>query len=321
MARATYQVSRQQERAIAKAFLAAASQTQDSIDSRKLYAAIEARDLPAILEALGVTNFDIETYADQLSDSFRDELNTVYFDTVLAIIAGLGIRDAILNPLRHSQHFDELAASLVATVTTGSASALVNVLGSALKLSPALPTDTIAAILRGSIGLTATQAASLVAFSGVLALAVGKGWVGISPLQARFLNASQRSTLNKAMRDGILDEPRTVRTLLERQATQLATQRATSLATTQATRFSTRAAAEAISQAIQAGKINQGAARKYLQTAGDEKVRASHEAAAAMNPTGRAVDEDFSSPFGDGAPPWEVNCRCSVVYVTDGSTP
>jgi hypothetical protein len=289
------------------------------VDTDALLDAISHRDVKGVLQAMGVEQGEFPELEAKLSKSFKSQLNTIYFDAAIAVIAGIGIAKAIVSPLAHSAQVDQITANLISSLGNDSAAAIVKIVEKALQLP--LPKQTIAALIRGSIGLTANQAESLRTFAGALAQAISQPGSanarGLSPLQARFLNASQRSILGKALRDGELDDDQ-IRDLITKQANQLKAHRAKSIATTEATRTANLAAQEAIQQAIAAGLVKAGDIRKYLFTAGDEKVRVDHTAAVEMNPLGRAVNEDFSSPFGPGSPPWEINCRCGVAYETAG---
>jgi hypothetical protein len=136
----------------------------------------------------------------------------------------------------------------------------------------------------------------------------------LSPLQLRFLNASQRSQVIRAAASRKLD-PNLARGFILRQAGELYTLRANGLSISATVTFAGRGAEKAIRRAIESGKVASGDVRKFWRTRHDERVRVSHAATETMNATGRAVDEPFQTPLGPvNAPPLEINCRCTVIW-------
>lgn len=70
---------------------------------------------------------------------------------------------------------------------------------------------------------------------------------------------------------------------------------------------------EAYQQSIDKGHVSQDLLKKFVVTAGDERVRHTHREVPGMNPDGRKWNEPYQTPFGPQmhAPyPHEVGCRC-----------
>ena len=169
--------------------------------------------------------------------------------------------------------------------------------------------------LRSGLGLNARQAVTLDAFRSLLTGEKTPPTARPAVTQAvlSHLNAAERSQVWKHLRDRHLDLDR-IDELADRLRDRLLTARAKMIARTEGMRMANQAEHDAWTRAADRGLIDRSTARRYWQTAGDEKVRDEHRAIPGLNTTGRALDEPFTTPDGPCMfPPAGPNCRCRVV--------
>lgn len=70
---------------------------------------------------------------------------------------------------------------------------------------------------------------------------------------------------------------------------------------------------QAYLQAVGKGRIAEQDVRRYVVTAGDDRVRPDHQLLPELNKSGRALNEPFQTVNGPMmGPPFGVNCRCRV---------
>lgn len=169
--------------------------------------------------------------------------------------------------------------------------------------------------LRSGLGLNARQVGTLDAFRFLLAGERTSPTARPAVTQAvlMHLNAAEQSQIFKHLRDRHLDLDR-IDELADRLRDRLLTARAMTIARTEGVRTANQAEHDAWSRAADRGLIDRTTARRYWQTAGDEKVRDEHRAIPGLNQTGRALDEPFLTLDGPRMfPPAGPNCRCRVV--------
>ena len=89
--------------------------------------------------------------------------------------------------------------------------------------------------------------------------------------------------------------------------------RADNIARTETLEAVNEAQHQSIVQAVEAGALSNDTVRRFVVTAGDERVRPEHKKIPGMNRSGVKIDQPFKTPSGPKMrPPFDVNCRCQV---------
>jgi hypothetical protein len=305
---------------------------QRHVNRPALEDAIKRKDAVGILKALGIYENAWESLTKSLEGQLDQALQSAFYKAASDTAASIEV--AIIAAV-----YIGATVSLRQSITTKYANTFTSDLGIATSLvlrsnvAPAIKANR----LIDSIGLSATQATSLHAFSSALDSALAerskpqlriKGTFGnrvstfpsridpdkvLTPLLLRNLSASQRSIVKAAITRGLDRE--TAETLIKDQAEKLRNHRIKSIAATEATRMANAGSHRTVEEAINTGQIKPGSIRRHWVTAGDEKVRTSHAAVPGMNPVGVEVNKPFLTPLGPvHYPPLEINCRCRVEF-------
>lgn len=296
--------------------LQAISEVRATVDTNALIAALERNDHAAALALLGITGHRFPALEAVLGNHFAELLTAAYERSAHSS------RATSLEPEQIAAS-QTLRRSITSEVTASIAQGTTTALDAVMRLNA--PAETKALTLTQALGLSERQARSLVEFANCLTTTLRTGnavkiqtapRAGLMPSQTRFLNASQRSTVQKALRDRLT--PDDAKRLIERQAATLAKHRAQTTAEFQLARTQEQAKHDTIKRLQDAGTV-----RRYWTDAGDERVRANHKAVSTLNPAGVSVDQPFKTAFGPVMiPPLEPGCRCRVVYErADGSRP
>lgn len=286
-----------------QALKAAFETTRGEIDVQQLAEAFASGDDQAIEDALGIASESLRQNIDQGTAGLFAEAFTgaaIMAATILGYPAHkLG---TIALVVRDNLRFT-LAAELAKIDVPGFKGT------ASLLLATGEKPQIIADYIARNIGLSEPQRKSLDKFRNVLTKAQQTGTTKLSVRELRSLNASQRSILSKALRQGVDDE--TVRELTRRQLKQMQAHRLFTTADTLGRKLVQLGQQAMWEQLERNGLIN--GYRRYWVHAGDERVRTTHRAIPADNKGGRGLQEPFQTPLGPAhTPPLEINCRCRV---------
>lgn len=278
-----------------------------------------------IVAALGVVDGNIPMLAQQIAAGpyVVPVLAGVYVaagkSALDALVGRLGARLATVDVTPDPAVFVTIARGSFEPIVLETATAARQSLARLKRTTPGRMSDATAyrkaRQLRSGLGLTVRQASTLDAFRSLLAGEKTPPTARPAVTQAvlSHLNAAERSQLWKHLRDRHLDLDR-IDELADRLRDRLLTDRAKTIARTEGMRMANQAEHDAWSRAADRGLIDRSMARRYWQTAGDEKVRDEHRAIPGLNLTGRALDEPFITSDGPRMfPPAGPNCRCRVV--------
>ncbi len=287
------------EEIVYQAIKAAIEQTRQEIDTATLAEAIASGDDKAIADALDIAAVNLQHKAtDGLSEPFA-----TFFDTV-AIIAATVLGFTTYTPGRDAEVVrDNLRYRIAKSLWelhTEIATRISNI---------DIPAREIAARITQLVGLSAAQQKSLDTFVRILDRAATKGKARLSPAQLRRLNASQRSTLRKALASEL--SPEDTARLVEQQRGTMQKHRVRVIARATAHQaFNT--AQQSTWEALNALGLIDGYRRFWIH-AGDERVRTTHRAVPGLNSAGVGLQQPFLTPLGPcHMPPLEIGCRCRV---------
>lgn len=168
--------------------------------------------------------------------------------------------------------------------------------------------------IRQLIGLTDSQATAVLNFRRQLET---RQILGFTPPDERRLNAVDRSVIRRHMKLGTLSDAE-IDKLVEKYYVSLVNRRALNIARTESLNSVNNGQQELWQQARDAGFLNDEEHRQFWLTAGDERVRPTHQSIPAMNPNGVKIGGYFVTPHGLVTGPGTrnsgfISCRCCLI--------
>lgn len=305
---------------LAEAFMQAVADLKTVLDHQRFSAAMAAGDVEAALAAL---NLDDKAY-----DALLEAVRTTYLEAGKATSENLPARLAVVRfggrNLRAEAWLRERAASFVTRIQEDQRVAIREVLVAGMEAGTgpkALTTRIVGRISRisgrregGILGLSSPQARSVAAAQTELSSAE-------PALLRHYLTRTRRDrrfdrSITKALREGKAVAPDIAARAITAYERRLLALRGETIARTEAMTALHAAQHEALQQAVDSGALQANQVRRVWRSAGDRRVRHSHQA---MNGDSVGLAEVFTSPSGaalrfpgDPMAPVEevVNCRC-----------
>jgi hypothetical protein len=168
--------------------------------------------------------------------------------------------------------------------------------------------------IRQLIGLTDSQAIAVMNFRRQLET---RQILGFTPPDERRLSAVDQSVIRRHMKIGHLSDAE-IDNLVERYYVSLVNKRALDIARTESLNAVNNGQLELWQQARDAGFLSDEIDRQFWLTAGDARVRQTHQPIPSMNPNGVKIGGYFVTPHGlvtgpGTRNPGFINCRCVLV--------
>ena len=315
-----YDLMMAHEPKLAAAFLKGVAELKTVLDHQRFAAAMAAGDVEAALAAL---NLDDRAYDDLL-----EAMRATYMEAGKATAENLPARLAVVRfggrNLRAEAWLRERAATFVTRALEDQRVAIREALVAGMEagVGPrALTVRLVGRVSRlsgkregGILGLTSQQAGFVGSARGELASA--------DPAALRhYLTRTRRDkrfdrSITKAINEGVAVDPKIAARAIAAYERRLLALRAETVARTEAMTALHAAQLEALEQAVDDGALQANQVRRVWRSAGDRRVRHTHQA---MNGDSVGLREVFTSPSGAAlrfpgdplAPVGEVvNCRC-----------
>lgn len=309
------------------AFTQAIQSIRDAATIQRIADLLDRGDVDGVIEALGL---DRAVYLP-----LERAIQAAYDAGGIAVVASMGktpdgarvLFAFNARNLRAESYLQNHSSNLITRIVADQRAAVRQALTEAL--SRGLNPRNSALDLVGRIGLSGRREGGIVGLSAQQQRAVSAARAELSGGDLRaYLSRARRDrrfdrTIEKAIREGTALPRDVIDKIVGRYSDLLLQLRGETIARTETLSALHAAQEEAFRQAIDNGTVTANQVRKAWHSAGDNRVRDTHQA---LNGESVQMDEAFQSPSGArllypmdaSAPPEEtINCRCWVEYRID----
>lgn len=307
------------------AFLLAIADVSDRVILARLVTAVEAGNYTAAFETLGLSNAAMRPLTAALETSFETMGNAVV-QSFPRFVRAQFLFD-VRNP-RAERWLREQSSSLVTRITEDMRVNVRNVMTTNLEAGNNPRTTALDII--GRMGPSGKREGGIIGLNQPQERWARNARVELQQLNENYFTRERRdkrfdSVVRKAIAEGKPLDKATIDKLITRYKDKLLQLRGETVARTETIQSLNRAQYESYMQGVDAGMVKRSAVVRVWDTAGDTRVRHSHEL---MDGQEVGLEEPFKAPDGSllmfpgdtslGADAAEtINCRCRVKFKTD----